>query len=424
MGQTRVDLQHLLEDLRDAYPGDLEETILTEIVANSLDSGATRVGLLADASERTLVVVDDGSGMGKRDLARYHDVAASSKTRGEGIGFAGVGIKLGLLVTDEVLTETRRGDVHVATRWHLASRHRAPWRWVEPPGWVPARGTAVGLRIRNVLSPLLDVGYVEAVLRRYFEPLLDHAFDEILAERHPNGVAFAVNGRALAKRERAEDGRVPVSVRLLRKRKPSAVGYLEHAAEPLPEERQGIAVSTLGKVIRRGWDWIGLAPSTPQQVAGLIEVPGLAAALTLNKGDFIRTGRRGMTYLAYRKAIQEAISAPLAAWGDAQAPDDSARRRAARPVERDLEAVLVDLADAFPALGALVERRAGGQKRLPTATGPAGRAVESLLGSAAALRVVRGLDDGRRGRCVSLRRRRRDRRGAGSPAACCRRGSH
>lgn len=34
MGETRVDLLHLLEDLRDAYPGSLEETILTEIVAN------------------------------------------------------------------------------------------------------------------------------------------------------------------------------------------------------------------------------------------------------------------------------------------------------------------------------------------------------------------------------------------------------
>jgi hypothetical protein len=41
LGETRVDLHHLLEDLRDAYPGALEETILTEVVANSLDSGDT-----------------------------------------------------------------------------------------------------------------------------------------------------------------------------------------------------------------------------------------------------------------------------------------------------------------------------------------------------------------------------------------------
>jgi hypothetical protein len=31
MGETRVDLEHLLEDLRDAYPYSIAETILTEL---------------------------------------------------------------------------------------------------------------------------------------------------------------------------------------------------------------------------------------------------------------------------------------------------------------------------------------------------------------------------------------------------------
>ena len=95
MGQTRVDLRHLLEDLRDAYPGSLEETMLTEIVANSLDSGAGAVRTYVDTAAATLTVVDDGSGMRRRELARYHDLATSTKTRGRGIGFAGVGVKLG-----------------------------------------------------------------------------------------------------------------------------------------------------------------------------------------------------------------------------------------------------------------------------------------------------------------------------------------
>ena len=158
MGETRVDLQHLLEDLRDAYTGALEETILTEIAANALDSGATRIRLRTDPADATLIVLDDGRGMHRRDLARYHDVAASTKSRGEGIGFAGVGIKLGLLVSSEVVTETRRGATHVATRWHLASRYRAPWKWIPPPGLTAARGTAVQLRLTNPLSPLLDAG--------------------------------------------------------------------------------------------------------------------------------------------------------------------------------------------------------------------------------------------------------------------------
>ncbi|PYS11933.1 MAG: hypothetical protein DMG15_16130, partial [Acidobacteria bacterium] len=153
MGETRVDLLHLLEDLRDAYPGSVEETILTEIVANSLDSHASRVSLQTDPAQSLLTVVDDGAGMRRRELARYHDIAASAKSRGEGIGFAGVGIKLGLLVCEEVLTETRRASSHVASRWNLASRHKAPWKWVNPvPGLLGGDGTAVRLKLRNPLS--------------------------------------------------------------------------------------------------------------------------------------------------------------------------------------------------------------------------------------------------------------------------------
>jgi hypothetical protein len=237
---------------------------------------------------------------------------------------------------------------------------------VDPPGWVPDRGTAVGLRLKNPLSPLLDAGYVEAALRRHFEPLLDAAFDDVLRDAYPEGVALALNGRLLERRHVTGDDRARLEARLPRKRKPSAVGWLFRSEQPLPEHEQGLAVSTRGKVIRRGWDWLGLTPSSPACVAGLVEAPALAASLTLHKSDVLRSGRRGIAYLAYRKAIQEAVSAQLAAWGEARDAEDGARRRAARPLERDLESVLVDLAEDFPVLAALVEHRAGGQRRLPT----------------------------------------------------------
>ena len=95
-----------------------------------------------------------------------------------------------------------------------------------------------------------------------------------------------------------------------------------------------------------------------------MEVPELAACLTLNKGDFLRTGARGATYLAYRKAIQEAVAKQLAAWGDARPSSEEAPPREVRPLQRDLGHLLEDLAIDFPLLASLVERRAGGQKRL------------------------------------------------------------
>src|SRR5207247_5048992 len=140
----------------------------------------------------------------------------------------------------------------------------------------------------------------------------------------------------------------------------------------ISEERRGIAVSTYGKVIKRGWDWLGVTPVAADRITGLIEAPGLAAALTLNKADFVRAGPRGAVYLSYRKALQEAVMTQLAAWGDAPEPEDKTRRRAARPVERDLEAILIDLADDFPLLATLVEKRAGGRRKLSVASGRGG----------------------------------------------------
>ncbi len=377
VGETRVDLQHLLEDLRDAYSGSLEESIITEVVANALDAGATTISISVNPVAATLTIVDDGRGMQRPELGRYHDIAASSKRRGEGIGFAGVGLKLGLLMSREVLTETRRGRSHVATRWSLSSRHRAPWKWVPPPGLVAARGTAVRLTLTNPLSALLDAGFLEETLRRQFEPLFEPAFEAILQRHYGHPVAIDIEGRRLTRAPNAAEAIVPVSIRLARKRLPSATGYLARHRTPLPADRAGIAVSTFGKVIKRGWDWLGLAPAAAESITGLVEVPDLAECLTLNKNDFLRTGPRGATYLAYRKALQEVISRQLAAWGDERG-DVPAPPRPSR-LDRDLERVLEDLANEFPLLHSLVERRQGGQKRLPMPDGSRDDALHPLL---------------------------------------------
>ena len=377
MGETRVDLQHLLEDLRDAYAGPLEETILTEVLANALDASATTITLSTDRASSTVTIVDDGRGMRRRELARYHDIAASAKMRGDGIGFAGVGIKLGLLVSREVLTETRQGATHVATRWCLASRHRAPWKWTPPQGLVNERGTAIRLVLNNPLSSLLDSGFIERTIRQHFEPLLDSMFDVVLSPHYPRGVLFIVDGRLITPALRAAVERAPVTIRLARKRTPSAIGYLVRSPDPLAESAQGVAISTFGKIIKRGWDWLGISPQASHRITGLVEAPDLAASLTLAKSDFVRSGSAGSAYLAYRKALQEIVSQQLAIWGD---DDDAAQGQPrASKLDRDLERVLEDLASDFPLLDSLVARRRGGQKRLPMPGPDEGDGVPPLL---------------------------------------------
>jgi hypothetical protein len=79
-------------------------------VANALDSGAATIRFHPDPAAAALTIVDDGAGMRRRDLARYHDIAATTKIRGAGIGFAGVGVKIALLTCAEVITESGVGS--------------------------------------------------------------------------------------------------------------------------------------------------------------------------------------------------------------------------------------------------------------------------------------------------------------------------
>ena len=379
MGETRINLVHLLEDLRDAYPGSVEETIVTEMVANALDSGARRIALSTDSVAGTITVTDDGKGMSRAAMTRYHDLASTSKRRGKSIGFAGVGIKLGLLISEDVVTESRNKRTHLATSWRLSSNNRAPWRWIEPQGILdggiarsgqttgddgaraPITGTGVRLYLTNPLSPLQETGFIEGVLLANFRPLLDPHCDAILASTYPEGICFILNGREIP-RTAPEPSRTQIEIRIGRQRKPSGAGYVVNDPHLAVEER-GITVSTRGKVIKHGWDWLGLAPGEATSVRGLIEVPALAEVLTLNKADFIRTGRKGATFLAYRKAIQEPVARLLAEWGDAPRPPSSRRPRTGS-LERDLRSVLADLSADFPLIATLVQPRPGGQRRL------------------------------------------------------------
>jgi hypothetical protein len=141
---------------------------------------------------------------------------------------------------------------------------------------------------------------------------------------------------------------------------------------PLADSRRGLAVSTFGKVIKRGWDWLGIAPRDAERISGLVEAPPLAACLTLNKADFLRTGARGSEFAQYRQLLRSAVIRQLEAWGDQADAEDPARRKLTQPVERDLEQVLAGLAAEYPQLSAVVEARAGGDRKLPL-TSDAGR---------------------------------------------------
>src|SRR3989338_8663844 len=172
--ETRVNLKHLLEDMRDSYNAPLEEVILTELIANALDSKATRLDFIADATGRFLRCVDNGAGMKRQQLKEYHNIASSDKVRGQGIGFAGVGAKLSLLLAERVVTESRGGrGSRAATEWRLTNPYRAPWKFIPATEAVSfPRGTSVTMYFSDDQPHLLKKEFVEGGIIKHFYRLL------------------------------------------------------------------------------------------------------------------------------------------------------------------------------------------------------------------------------------------------------------
>ena len=357
MGETRVNLKHLLEDIRDSYPYPLEEAIITELIANALDSGASEIRFLTIPEHGTLSVVDNGNGMTHRNFEEYHDIASTTKIRGKGIGFAGVGVKLALLVSREVITETKSGSFHKATQWKIDSSQRALWQYIKPNGLVNSKnGTAVSIILKKNDSELLRNSFIENVIKEHFYPILDNEFmDNILKDVvYKKGVTFLINDRRITLPEAKN---VILStfflVKLGRRSKLAGIGFLNKCKEELPEDQRGMAISTYGKIIKQGWDWIGIVPKNPKHLTGIIEIPNLSEILTTNKADFLKDTNSLKKYYRYRKAVQEAINPILQVYGEVSAPREKTEN-GLKPLENEIERILGNLLNDFPELSPLL----------------------------------------------------------------------
>lgn len=357
--ETRVNLRRLLHDIRDAYAAPLEEVIITELVANALDSGATRIEFVVSGEDGRMRCVDNGSGMRRTALKEYHDIAASTKERGLGIGFAGIGAKLSLLVAERVITETRgpKGS-RGATHWHLTSTNRAPWKFIPSPGYVTTpRGTAVEIVLSSPRPSLCDPEYVSRTILKHFFPLLDSGMKEkLLRLIYPKGITFLVNGGELQYSDTDERHYFKVTIGKQNTR-PVGIGYLvrsDVAQSPAGFTASGLAISTYGKIIKHGWEWLGLMPKLHAVLSGVVEIPGLSEILTTNKSDFLNDATSLKKYYRFRKATQEAILSLLPELGEPTETSDRPPSKEVQTLSREIESALGAITDDFPELLSLV----------------------------------------------------------------------
>lgn len=372
--ETRVNLKHLLEDIRDSYTAPLEEVILTELIANALDGRASNVHFTIDPVAKFIRSADDGCGMKRSAIREYHNIAASAKTRGTGIGFAGIGAKLSLLTALKVVTESRGGyGTQSATEWSLTNPYRAPWKFIPFAGNVKtSRGTSVTIYFADEKTRLLDLDFVEKTVIKHFYPLLAEKFySRLLRYFYKKPINFFVNGkRILLPEEKWKDLEHWFTVTVGKNRRSEGLGFIvKTGQEPdwlqkmLGEKAPqfslppGLWISTFGKVIKGGWEWLGITPKNGHCLVGLVEVPALSQILTTNKNDFLSDSGSLKKYYRFRKAIQEAVLPVLRLLGEDQSVAPLPPDKIIRPLNRAVVGALNRLVGEFPELESLLAVR-------------------------------------------------------------------
>ena len=307
--ESSVNYENLINDLAEMYPWDVDEVVITELVANALDAGATRIMVDFDPSENVLVVEDNGEGMTHSQFREYHDFAADLKKRGTGIGFAGVGAKISFNIAYQVLTETNGRRFSGGSDWYW---HYDRLLWEELGSThLKGTGTRVAIQFRKDAKLAYSTSAdLISLLRRHFLPLMDadflNQYDQMSI--YSSDLRFVVNGRVV------EPTRVTADFALdkvkkfhpLRAGNPFGFGVfgLSAVEHPFDPQDSGVLLCTYGKVIRT--DLFSQFPgSLGPRLFGMVEVPDFIRFLTTSKTDFSRRGKHKAFERLYGPIRQE-----------------------------------------------------------------------------------------------------------------------
>ena len=341
--ESSINFQNLIRDLAEMYPFDVAEVVLVELIANSLDAKATRISIHYDHESKVLIIADNGEGMSASQFNEYHDLATGLKTRGTGIGFAGVGAKISFNIANCVVTETQSDSFSGGSKWYLASPKKLIWDDIQASS-LNSKGTRVEIKFRpEVDIPYSSKEHIVKLLKRHYLPLLNPEFLDLYEDLgyYSRNFRFVVNDEIIDPINFKESFVLEKEKKFFPSRSGKKIGYgvfgLSNTEYPIGSEICGVLLCTHGKVIKG--DFLNQFPGGfSSKVFGVVEIPPLINFITTAKTDFIRKRGEYKNFESFYGPIREEFKTWLAELGIQQAENEYSSE--ARKLERELSKIL------------------------------------------------------------------------------------
>ena len=270
MPDIEINALHNLENFLDAYDDEATVVVL-EAMANAIDAKATRVDITL--RNRHIAFRDDGPGMSKKTFKDYHKISNSTKSKGQGIGFAGVGAKIYLAVWNgtTILTETYGPDGPFASDMYV--RHKKPqWDNANTATSIMSHGTLYSVKLRENHYKTLEKKLPD-ILRDTFNTAMRDGLkvyvNDIRLEPWNPPHQHQIEGTAKARRLA-----FPVTLTITK--------------EDVPTKYRHIQYQVWGKTINtKKLEWAGEIPEQYRsRIHVLVDAEKCSKYLKLNKGSF------------------------------------------------------------------------------------------------------------------------------------------
>ena len=269
----KIDILHALNDFLDAYDNHAE-MVVTEAIANAIDVGATEILIEMKTGlndERIISFHNNGPAMTKNQFKDYHVIARSSKSKGKGIGFAGIGAKVYLAAWDhtKIHTETTDGKSSFASEMFVRDE-RLQATFLKP--MLTKKGTLYSVLLKDE-----DYMYLEKSIH---DTILD-AFNPALS----GGLKITLNGKKILPWTPKYEIRKSITVSLKNKKFKVAIMVTDG---DIDEKKTYMNYHVSGKVITtKKPDWThDVKPEYSRRILVYVDAMAISSNLNLNKTGF------------------------------------------------------------------------------------------------------------------------------------------
>ena len=265
-----IDAMHTLENFCDAYDNE-ESIVVLEAIANALDAEADRVEITL--KDMSITFRDNGPGMDRKQFKMYHKISGSAKTKGRGIGFAGVGAKVYLAIWKNTVihTETYGNDGPLASDMQVIYR-KLKWKDSDTSLSLRMRGTSYSVKLREKDYKVLQSKLQDIILDVFNPAML-------------NGLAITINGNKLKPWDPPRVFRTHGVVKSKNLAFPTTLSLMR---EDVPAKYRHVQYEVWGKnVTTKKPDWIAdVSEPYKNRVYAIVDAKKCSKHLKINKNSF------------------------------------------------------------------------------------------------------------------------------------------